>query len=551
MVRLSRAPSTGWAPTAAAGRARRGAAAALLVLAAACGDDPPPLGGPVLSVTAVEGDAQTAPAGAELAAPITVVVTDSAGLPVRGVTVRFRVAAGRDAQLTDSLAVTDVSGTAGVRLRLGAAGDTVLVDATVRTQREPVARFRAVAGPAATLESVAPATAGAGDTLELRGTGFGGSPRTVLLGAREARVVGASGDTLLRAVVPPCLPEGPLAVTVRLGAAAAMATRPVTVRATAARPVVLEPLEGMAVAGTDAVPAGAPVGAGSTCLRLPAGRAHWLLVPHFAGLGDSTPSVRNALLGVDTAGARAAGAGAPIARGLGPVSPTAGRARLTLESALRATERTLAPTLGARARAVPQAAPAAVPPREAPAAGPSWSRAAGGGELAASPADPEPPPLGSERTFRVLSRLDAGAFATVAARLRHAGPNVLLYEDRASPAPLDEREAQRLGALFDGELYPFTVDVFGTESDVDGNGRVIVLLTPVVNALVPRRAAPPTASCPASSSAPTWTGARPARTAPRCSTPSSPTRRGCGAARTTWPRSAAYCRPRSCTSSST
>ena len=35
----------------------------------------------------------------------------------------------------------------------------------------------------------------------------------------------------------------------------------------------------------------------------------------------------------------------------------------------------------------------------------------------------------------------------------------------------------RLGAQFDGVLYPIGVDRFGAESDIDANGVVVVLLT--------------------------------------------------------------------------
>jgi len=42
---------------------------------------------------------------------------------------------------------------------------------------------------------------------------------------------------------------------------------------------------------------------------------------------------------------------------------------------------------------------------------------------------------------------------------------------------------RRFGDLLDRTLHPLDVEVFGAESDVDGNGRIIVLLTPIVNAL--------------------------------------------------------------------
>jgi hypothetical protein len=91
----------------------------------------------------------------------------------------------------------------------------------------------------------------------------------------------------------------------------------------------------------------------------------------------------------------------------------------------------------------------------------------------------------------VLSRLDVSAFASTVGRLRYAGAHVLVYEDRAAPEPLDPAALQRLGDLFDRTLYELGVTAFGAESDIDGNGRVIVYLTPVVNALTTQRAVRP------------------------------------------------------------
>src|SRR5690606_2216800 len=44
-------------------------------------------------------------------------------------------------------------------------------------------------------------------------------------------------------------------------------------------------------------------------------------------------------------------------------------------------------------------------------------------------------------------------------------------------------------ALFDDPIFPTVTGAFGEPSDVDGNGRIIILFTPVVNELTPRGAA--------------------------------------------------------------
>src|SRR5690606_19603318 len=56
----------------------------------------------------------------------------------------------------------------------------------------------------------------------------------------------------------------------------------------------------------------------------------------------------------------------------------------------------------------------------------------------------------------------------------------------AAPAGgFTDTDYQRLGRLFDTRLYELASATFGAPSDVDRNGRVIVLLSPLVNGLAP------------------------------------------------------------------
>ncbi|HJR65257.1 MAG TPA: hypothetical protein VJ802_02425 [Gemmatimonadaceae bacterium] len=99
--------------------------------------------------------------------------------------------------------------------------------------------------------------------------------------------------------------------------------------------------------------------------------------------------------------------------------------------------------------------------------------------------------VGTSRTFKVLSAIPANnqqqpTFATVTATLRFAGQNILIYVDNQSPSGpngLSDSVITKLGTWFDQDLYPIGVSTFGSESDIDGNDRVIVLMTPVVNGL--------------------------------------------------------------------
>ncbi|HEY6827426.1 MAG TPA: hypothetical protein VI259_11255 [Gemmatimonadaceae bacterium] len=94
------------------------------------------------------------------------------------------------------------------------------------------------------------------------------------------------------------------------------------------------------------------------------------------------------------------------------------------------------------------------------------------------------PDLGSVRSFRVLAKETPVSFRTVGAQLIYAGANVLLYMDTTvTPGAFSAAQIQAFGSLFDQTLYPIDTAAFGPPSDVDGNGHVIMLMSPVVNAL--------------------------------------------------------------------
>jgi hypothetical protein len=414
------------------------------------------------TVRAAAAGVRSAPAGSVLADPLQVVVADSLGVPKRGVVVRFRVLVGRGAAVLDSLVPTDAAGVAATRLRLGAERDTAIVVGAIPGREDDGVRFAVVATAPARIDRVVPAVAVGGDTVTVSGGGLArpSAPPVVLFGTARARVVGVFGDTVLRVVVPPCLPPGALPVTVQVGAAA---TGPATVVVgEGARPLALQQFEAATVAGADA----------AGCVRLPGDGARYLVFPQLATADDPSPARAFTL---SHEAAAAADPGAAEQGGPSPAAAAALRPREAFEGVLRAAERRLAREgIAAEAEAVA---------REARA---RWPAASGDIAPLTGALLPEPPALGSERTFRVLSRLDATAYASATARLRYAGQSVLIYEDRAAPEPIADPAMQRLGDLLDRTLHPLDVTTFGAESDVDGNGRVIVLLTPVVNGLTTR-----------------------------------------------------------------
>lgn len=94
------------------------------------------------------------------------------------------------------------------------------------------------------------------------------------------------------------------------------------------------------------------------------------------------------------------------------------------------------------------------------------------------------PAVGSLRSFHVLSNDNGTTFATVTARLEYAGSDVLIYVDTLAPANgFTSDQLTAFGQLFDQTLYPIDTTNFGSPTDVDQNGHVIMLMSPVVNAL--------------------------------------------------------------------
>ncbi len=114
---------------------------------------------------------------------------------------------------------------------------------------------------------------------------------------------------------------------------------------------------------------------------------------------------------------------------------------------------------------------------------------ASGARVAAAPPVPAPPPqVGDKRTFKVCATLDATGCATfknVPATASYVGAHAAIFVDDSAPAGgLSAGDIAQIGAQFDNDLYPIDVNAFGSESDVDANGVVIVLLTKTVNNLV-------------------------------------------------------------------
>ncbi len=96
------------------------------------------------------------------------------------------------------------------------------------------------------------------------------------------------------------------------------------------------------------------------------------------------------------------------------------------------------------------------------------------------------PPLGSVRSFQVLNSLTGSSVSTVNAKLVYLGSDILLYVDTLTPANgFTPTALHNFGVYFDSTLYPIDTTAFGGPSDIDLNARVIMLMSPVVNAITP------------------------------------------------------------------
>jgi hypothetical protein len=104
----------------------------------------------------------------------------------------------------------------------------------------------------------------------------------------------------------------------------------------------------------------------------------------------------------------------------------------------------------------------------------------------AAPAILAPPVVGSERKFSVCKDLQCKTFDTVTAVARVVDGYAAIYLDKVIPAYSDsftQADLDDLARTFNTYHHPIDRDAFGSESDKDANGVVMILLTDAVNAL--------------------------------------------------------------------
>ncbi|MBN1283332.1 MAG: hypothetical protein JXA24_06140 [Proteobacteria bacterium] len=92
--------------------------------------------------------------------------------------------------------------------------------------------------------------------------------------------------------------------------------------------------------------------------------------------------------------------------------------------------------------------------------------------------------LGQREIFRVLANLSSpSSYVEVTGNARHIGSNVVCYVDnRVSDDSLSEADISKLCGEFDAEVGEMA-SLLGDSSDVDGDGKLHVLMTPQINRL--------------------------------------------------------------------
>lgn len=423
-----------------------GAAVAGAVLVAySCGDEPTGPDPADLVIEIRSGDGQVGLVGSQLAMPLRVIVKHrGSGDSVPRIALDWAVVQGQGATLAFPRTTTDSTGKASNRLTLGPEPGEYRVRVSLPGLRGAAPEFTATGARIPVITSAPTAAVHTGETIVIGGRDFLPDPakNAVLFGGMRGRVVSAS-TTELRVIVPACVPSRTVDLVVQVGSLRSQAVPVAVIGGTG----TLELAPGAALISSDP--------AVLECVRLPPRPgSEYLIVPQAASTlgGARYPYRLAALLGAATAGAATAAAPARAAEQRPEREPPlAVHDHFELE--LRRRERELS-----------YAAPAVSRVARAPVVQPR---------------------VGDRRTFNVINKKNE--FEKVDAVVKFVSTQAVLYEDVNAPAGgLTEADYRAFGEVFDDPIHPTVVAAFGEPSDLDGNGRIIILFTTVVNLMTER-----------------------------------------------------------------
>jgi hypothetical protein len=311
------------------------------------------------------------------------------------------------------------------------------------------------------IASITPAELVEGRTATITGHGFKtfAALNTVLVGGSAATVTAATA-TELQIVVPSlCRPTGPVDVQVRVG--------------TASTEVVPHPLRSSAqplrLAAGEMALVGAP---DALCLQFESTAAD---EQYLVGVQSTSEDVSSMLgLRVRATPDTGPGALAPSAdRAIVPDRPVGGR-RLPSDRLRDLLARHRTSELRYRAREVALA-------RAGLASVEAMRRAGAGARLTPAAV----PQVGDRLPIRVPDHMGTNPcaeFVEVSGLVRYVGRQGIFVVDEANPSGgFSDAQLAELARSFDEDIHPVLVERFGAPLDMDGNGRVIVVLTRKLN----------------------------------------------------------------------
>lgn len=436
-------------------------APALLLGSSGCFGDPVGVEAPeTLQLLIEAGNGQYATPGSTLPDSLVVVVLRADGQELEDpVDVRWSVVEGWGASLGPATAMTDGSQRARAALTLGSGTGLYRVRATLPGRNVDPVEFEARAAEAPTLSGVSPSPVVPGEEATLEGSGFAADldQNDVLFSGMRAEVLDGSA-TSLRVRVPPCLNESQVRVQSGLGS---LRSDPLTVTVEAsAPPVDMVVGDVRSIHDPDAV----------SCLLLAGGadRAYLAVVHSASPVGgvvrDYSFLLRHPSDGMPAAAEWIAGDDPSPSFGEGSFGPAAvepiGEAWGTSEDGI--SQERWDHFLRSRERVLVEEGTGPVPLSRAPSAA-------------------SVPELGDRKTFSVFD--GSGGFTTVEAEVRYVGDHGVVYLDLAAEGSFEPGDLAAFGSEFDDPIHPTVRGAFGSESDLDENGRVVILFTPVVNRL--------------------------------------------------------------------
>jgi len=427
----------------------------------------------------VSGDSQTARMGQALGAPLVVRATDLNDHPVAGVSVRFALADGADGSVMPDSVVTDSLGQAQAHWTLGF---NSLMPAVVVTATGPnggVATFSAAAQPlvpAPVITSVSPDTLVEGQQATISGANFSAraDSNVVVIDGDSAEVMAATPTSLsVRVATSDCKPVRLAGVSVSVGPQTGshdlMPLRP-TGSALAL------------VVGQETILRDP----GQFCLRF--APSNGPQETYLVGLTApaETPGVVSPFEVVATGGIAAspgvvaASPGISANRAFGSLSPgravRGGAMPAQLRDAIERRRGQLQADLRIR-----EWEAAHLTPRVTRNSAAATADVRGAAAVVA-------PNVGDTLTLHVpnLNSSDlCSSFNVIRGVVRAVGSAGIWEQDVANPTTdsLTQADIQAASNQFDARIYATDTAYFGHPSDIDGNGRVIILLTRQVNTI--------------------------------------------------------------------